>query len=468
MSEIVILGGGVTGLAAGIRLTQVFSGRVRVIEKEAAPGGLASTVDLGGWGADLGSHRVHNNYDPRALELIRPLLGDDLVRRTRLGRIRIAGRFLDYPPNALTLLSGIGWKRGIAAFGDYLTRRKPTADAAVNFESYIESEVGRELYRLFYRPYALKLWGVAPSRLAADPAVQRLTKLSARRLRSDAVRFLLRRKPTYLYPRLGIGQIADALREAFVRAGGTVMTSAEVTGVEIHRPASADSPGSRVAEIRLASGQTLTDPQAVISTLPLRRTLGLIGQTLDPEELSYRALRVLYLMYPAEAASPYETFYIPDPEFRIGRVSQPAAYSPGLAADGRTRIFTVEIPCSEGDSVWTAAADTLAADCHRELIALGIIRPGIPRPECRGSVSLPDLYPVHTIGWKGRLESVLDRAVNASGIYPAGRSALFMHCNIDHCLVMGMRLADHLAGGGSAEDWLGVTRSEFGHFQVKD
>ncbi len=465
MSDLVILGGGVTGLAAGVELLRRSERKVLLIEKADRVGGLASTIDLDGWGADMGSHRVHENYDPRALELIRSLIGADLLVRTRRGRVRVAGKFIDYPPNLLTLLAGIGGMRAVRAAADYLRRGKSRTD---NFKARAESAVGGELYRLFYHPYAVKLWGVDPSLLAADPAAQRTGKLGWRRLLSEAARLVRRRPPSYLYPRHGIRQIAAALRAEFIRLGGTVRTSAEVNAIQTER--------GRVTRIEFrqgpgADGRAVSDirePRAVISTLPLRRTCGLLGADRALNGLGYRALKVLYLFYPASAATPHETYYIPDPDRRIGRVSRPAAYSGDLAADPERALFTVELPCSEGDAVWTAEDGALAADCHRELTGLGILPAGTGLKGIAGSVRIPDLYPVHTIGWKDRLGTVLNDTVRASGVFPAGRSALFLHCNIDHCIVMGTRLARHIADGGGAEAWLRTVQDEFFGFEVKD
>jgi protoporphyrinogen oxidase len=465
VSDAVILGGGVTGLAAGVELLRRSGRKVLLIEKEERVGGLAATVDLDGWGADLGSHRIHENYDPRALELIRSLIGPDLLTRVRRGRVRVAGKFIDYPPNLLTLLAGIGGARSVRAAADYLRRGKAGAD---NFKARAESAVGGELYRLFYHPYAVKLWGIDPSLLAADPAAQRTGKLGWRRLLSEAARLVRRRPASYLYPRHGIGQIAAALRAEFIRLGGTVHTSSEVTAIqaedghvtriEFRQGPGAD--GNGVSEVR--------GPRTVINTLPLRRTCRLLGADQAMSGLRYRSLRILYLLYPAAAATPHETYYIPDPDFRIGRVSRPAAYSAELAADPDRALFTVEMPCSEGDAVWTAGDGPLVADCHRELTGLGILPAGTGLIGIAGSARIPDLYPVHTIGWKDRLGAVLGGAVRSSGSFPAGRSALFLHCNIDHCVLMGTRLARHIADGGGAEAWLRTVQDECFGFEVKD
>ena len=57
--DVAIIGAGLSGLAAGIRLAH-FGKRVCIFERHSAPGGLNSFYSLGGRKYDVGLHAVTN------------------------------------------------------------------------------------------------------------------------------------------------------------------------------------------------------------------------------------------------------------------------------------------------------------------------------------------------------------------------------------------------------------------------
>jgi len=92
-NNVVILGGGPSGLAAGHMLSE--SGRnVLVIERQARVGGLAKTIEHHGFRFDLGGHRFITGN--RQLEtLVREILGGELLVVERSSRSLLDGMFYD-------------------------------------------------------------------------------------------------------------------------------------------------------------------------------------------------------------------------------------------------------------------------------------------------------------------------------------------------------------------------------------
>ncbi len=72
-SEVVVLGSGLTGLAAASQLGD----RAIVLEKNDSPGGLVRTLRLGGWHFDLVVHQLYIP-DPPTLRVVRALMGKTL------------------------------------------------------------------------------------------------------------------------------------------------------------------------------------------------------------------------------------------------------------------------------------------------------------------------------------------------------------------------------------------------------
>jgi len=96
--RIVILGAGITGLTAGWALSKSKGGNVVILEKSDLIGGLATTFTRNGFSFDLGSHRLHDGYDPEVGTLIRDLCGSDLIRRDRRGAHLPSAHTVAVPP----------------------------------------------------------------------------------------------------------------------------------------------------------------------------------------------------------------------------------------------------------------------------------------------------------------------------------------------------------------------------------
>src|SRR5215207_7654564 len=121
--KIIILGGGITGLTVAWELSKHSESPILLIEKNAGAGGLAGSLRQRDRVFDFGSHRIHEQYDPEVLSIIKELLGDELLKRPRRGQIRIRDKFLDYPPSITQVLTSFGLARGIRLVRDFLLSR---------------------------------------------------------------------------------------------------------------------------------------------------------------------------------------------------------------------------------------------------------------------------------------------------------------------------------------------------------
>ena len=106
--------------------------------------------------------------------------------------------------------------------------------AEENFEQWVSNRFGRRLYRIFFKTYTEKVWGIPCTEIRAEWAAQRIQGLSlARALLSGTA---LNHRPAtikslisqFKYPRLGPGQMWEACRDRVIERGGRV--SAEPSG----------------------------------------------------------------------------------------------------------------------------------------------------------------------------------------------------------------------------------------------
>lgn len=464
--RIIILGAGITGLTAAWELSKNSESPVLLIEKNACTGGLAGSLRQRDRVFDFGSHRIHEQYDPEVFAIIKDLLGDDLLKRPRRGTIRIHGKFLDYPPSVIQILTSFGFARGARLAWDFLVSRRhsflpssPTGGPQLqtSFEAYASRAVGKSLYESFYKPYALKLWGVEPAGLSFEPAVSRVRKFEVGEVWKEVKKRVTGGTDThtFYYPARGFGQIAERIQERFIENGGEILFESSIERLELKN-------GSEVEAIlvRTAGGEARRVPaKQFISTVPIDVLHQLICAASDGGEstalgLSWRSLRILYLLTPDKIPSEHETFYFPEPDVIFGRVSEPAKYSPFLTQPAGKSALVVEIPCTFGDEIWNMGDEALAGLCISDLRELKILSAKPGGPSEYFSHKIKNLYPVYALGWKGNLEKALHRFSLIKNLYLVGRPALFLHCNVDHCMAMALKLARFLAAGeGNREDW---------------
>ncbi|HEV2076011.1 MAG TPA: FAD-dependent oxidoreductase, partial [Thermoleophilaceae bacterium] len=264
----VVLGAGPAGLTAAWSLARA-GRRVVVLEAEEQIGGLAKTVVRDGYRFDLGGHRFFTKSEE--VEAVwRQLLGDELLLRPRLSRIYWEGRFLDYPLRVPDVVRKLGPLELARALASYAAASLRTKGEEKTFEDWVTRRFGRRLFELFFKAYTEKVWGVPTSELRSEWAAQRIRGLSlgsaarASVLGSGraGVRSLV---GEFHYPRLGPGQMWDAMAEQIRMLGGEIRTGAPATGLSLrgHRVDAVEAGGDRV------------EAAEVISSLPLRTVTGL-------------------------------------------------------------------------------------------------------------------------------------------------------------------------------------------------
>ena len=217
-ADVVVLGAGPAGLAAAWRVA-LAGHTVTVLDRAPVVGGMAASFEVAGQRVDHGSHRLHPAIDPSILGVLQELLGDDLQRRARHGRLRLGGRWLAFPLEAADFARHLPPRMAVRMVGD--TLRSPTRRVGpdASFPAIVTAGLGPTVAKEFYLPYATKLFGVDPVDLDGELARRRVSGRSAtailRRLaaRGDGRRFF--------YPRRGFGQIPEAIADAASTAGVT-------------------------------------------------------------------------------------------------------------------------------------------------------------------------------------------------------------------------------------------------------
>ena len=457
MHDLAILGAGPAGVGAAFRAARV-GHDVVVLERAPVPGGAAGSFEVGGLRVDFGSHRLHPSIESEILADITGLLGDDLQRRPRRGRIRLDGRWIAFPLRAGDLLRRVSPTFALGAALDMATSwaRRPKADT---FEEVLRAGLGQTLSKRFYFPYARKLWGLEPAEISGEQARRRVAasspgKLLARLLKGSSGPQL------FYYPRRGFGTTWEALAEA-----------AEKNGADFRYGVTARKIKFGADRVQIETGDGMVEAARVWSTVPLP----VLARMADPEpaqsvldgaaRLESRSMVLVYLVLDVDRYTEFDAHYLPEEFTEVTRISEPKNYRDGPDPTGRT-VLCAEIPCSAGDRAWTLDDGALAELVCKSLVAADLPH---PRPVAVEVRRLSHAYPVYRSGYEEAFDALDSWAESVPRLLTFGRQGLFAHDNSHHALAMAWAAADALGPGGSFdEDAWRRARERFRSHVVED
>lgn len=427
MRDLVVLGAGPAGLGAAFRAAEEGLS-VTVLERSDRFGGAAASLEVGGMRVDLGSHRLHPSIRPDILRDLTDLLGDDLQRRERNGRIRLMGRWIAFPLRASDLVRHMPPSFVAGAARDALTGplRKARSDT---FAEVLRAGLGPTICERFYFPYAEKIWGLRPDQLSGEQARRRVTADSPAKVVARIVRGSAsggeRGSSYFWYPKRGYGQISEALATSAAERGADIRLNVAATSLEIE-----DS------GIEVGTGDGSVAARRVFSTIPVST----LARWLTPPEevataarsLRTRAMLLVYLVLSTDRYTPYDAHYLPEPFTPVTRVSEPKNYRTGDDPSGTT-VLCAEIPCDRGDDMWRSSDLTLRSVVEDALSAAGL--PGA-EVEAVHVERLPQVYPIYDVGFDERFGAVDEWVGRFDRVLTFGRQGLFAHDNAHHALAM--------------------------------
>ena len=447
---IAVLGAGPAGLTAGYVLAQAGE-PVVVFEADAQVGGLARTVERDGYRFDLGGHRFFTKSD-EVQRLWHEVLGDELLVRSRLSRIFWRGRFVDYPLRLADVVRKVGPVELARCAASYLAAvTRPRRRAAQTFEQWVCARFGRRLYELFFAAYTEKVWGVPGSEIRAEWAAQRIRTLSFLRMVRAAVfndggrvHSLIEQ---FYYPRLGPGQMWEAMAAEIVAAGGELRLASRVTRIEL---------GDGGVRAVCAGGERL-EVEHVISSLPLRDVVAIADPPAPPDVLAaarglrYRDFLTVALVVSGDDLFPDNWVYVHDPDVRVGRIQNFRAWSEAMVPDAGHTCVGLEYFCFEGDELWSASDAELVERATHELARIGLA--DRRRVERGYVVRVPKAYPIYDERYEERVRVVREWLGSIANLQQIGRNGLHRYNNSDHSMLTALRAVENARSSLDHDLW---------------
>jgi protoporphyrinogen oxidase len=381
-----------------------------------------------------------------------------------MSRIYYNGKFFDYPLKAMNALRGLGIKEAVLCVLSYVWARIHPPKDLTSFEGWTTARFGARLYRIFFKTYTEKVWGVDATEIKADWAAQRIKNLS---LFSAVVNAILPKRnqkdiasliEEFEYPKFGPGMMWERVTELVEAQGTKVLMRTEVKKIH-HRD------GRAYAVTAGSNGGTSTyDASHVISSMPISALLEAMDPPPPPEVLaaarglSYRDFLTVALVVPEEFGFPDNWIYVHSPTVKLGRIQNFGQWSPYMVKEGRT-CLGLEYFVFEGDEVWSSADEDLIEQGKRELATLGLVDPA--KVESGYVVRMPKAYPMYNDTYKANVNIMRSWiAENTPNVFPVGRNGMHKYNNQDHSMYTAMLSVENIFGA-SHDIWSVNVEAEY-------
>ncbi len=444
-APVVVIGAGPAGLTAALTLAHA-GVPVMVCEAGDRVGGIARSESYKGYRFDVGGHRFLTKV-PEIEALWRDWLGDELLTVHRQSRILYDRRFFDYPLRLPNVLGNLGPLESARIVGSYARACLSPVRPEQSFADWVTNRFGDRLYRTFFKTYTEKVWGVPCDVIRADWAAQRIRGLSLTRAVSHAV---FGRTDTtslagsFLYPRLGPGQMWERAADLVVAAGGEVVLNASVERLH-HRGGEI-----RAVTVRRDHGTVDVPARAVISTMPLPALVSALLPSLPAaavhaaSRLTYRDFLIVVLIVAQADMFPDNWIYVHSPDVGVGRIQNFKNWSPALVPDPTRTSVGMEYFCDAGDAIWRSADDELVRLAARELQQIGLASGDTVEDGC--VLRQRRAYPVYDAAYREHVDSVRTALGTIHNLQTTGRNGMHRYNNQDHSMLTGLLAARNLLG----------------------
>lgn len=470
--DTVVIGAGPAGLTTAYSLAKAGQ-RVHVFEQDPKyVGGISRTVNYKGFLFDIGGHRFFSK-SKEVVDLWNEILPEDFVDRPRLSRIFYKGKFYAYPLKAFEALRNLGILESIACVASFSVAQLFPTKSPATFHQWVRNQFGERLFRIFFKTYTEKVWGMGCDEISADWAAQRIKGLSLAGAVFDGLRrslgFRLSTPTTaksliesFRYPRRGPGMMWEAAAEKFRALGGSLAMGRTLESLSFNEDRSLWT----ITVVTESGDRETYCANDVVSSAPIRDLMGRI----EPKPLSlfqsrtlrYRDFLTVVLIGHPQHELPDNWIYIHDPDLKVGRVQNFRSWSPDMIPDGVSTCLGLEYFCFEGDGLWTAPDAELIELAKAEIGKVGLMHAGDIYDAC--VVRQKKAYPVYDETYSESIEIIRrEIALRYPGLHLVGRNGMHKYNNQDHAMMTGMLTAENILAGRSVFDtWQVNQDAEYG------
>ncbi|MBD2387211.1 NAD(P)/FAD-dependent oxidoreductase [Cylindrospermum sp. FACHB-282] len=464
---VVIIGAGPAGLTSAYQLVKQGIKPI-VLEKADKVGGIARTEIYKGYRFDIGGHRFYTKVE-EVQKLWQEVLGEDFLKVPRMSRIYYRNRFFNYPLSIFNTLSNIGIIESLLILLSYFKAQLWPCPQEDTLDQWVTNRFGSRLYKIFFKTYTEKVWGIPCNKIQAEWAAQRIKGLS---LKTAILNALFGSNDTktlikeFDYPALGPGMMWEKFQEAVDSKGGQVCLNTGVIRIERE--------GNHINKIiAQKDGETFQIAgENFISTMPVTTLIDRLDPPAPDEviqaakSLNYRNFIIVSLIIDAKDLFPDNWIYVHSSEVKVGRIQNFKNWSPEMVPDANKTCLGMEYFCSYGDEIWTMSDSELLDLATTEIARLGLaeankVEDGVVLRQAKA-------YPVYDRDYRQHLQVIQKYLENFDNLQTIGRNGMHRYNNQDHSMLTGMLAVRNLLGENNDLWEVNTERSYYEEFTKDD
>jgi protoporphyrinogen oxidase len=511
----IIIGAGPAGLTAAYELLTRTDIIPVIIEKSVDIGGISKTVNYKGNRIDIGGHRFFSKSDrvmnwwmkmmpvqpeeKKAFTVTyqrhsRTVKAEEclshgaashdtdkvMLVRHRLSRIYFLRKFFTYPIQlSLDTLKKLGIGRTTKTLLSYLKARLFPRKPERNLEDFFVNRFGNTLYRMFFKDYTEKVWGVPCTKISAEWGAQRIKGISIGKAIAHAARSLAPRKrhpdndigqkdtetsliEKFLYPKFGPGQLWEEVARQVKEMGGIIDMHRDVRQI--------CTTGDRITAIEAVeslSGEVIRyEGDYFFSTMPVQELIAGMGQSVPANVqeiaagLQYRDFITVGVLLKDQEILPDTWIYIQEKDVKVGRLQIFNNWSPHMVKDESTVWLGMEYFCNTTDAFWQLPDDEIQRLAIAELEKMGLIR--LENVLDSTVLRMEKTYPAY-FGTYTRFEELRSFTDQLANLFLVGRNGMHKYNNSDHSMLTAMVSVDNIIAGviSKANIWSINTEQEY-------
>jgi len=511
----IIIGAGPAGLTAAYELLQRTDIIPIILEKSGDIGGISKTVNYKGNRIDIGGHRFFSKSDrvmawwmkimpvqsqpesqftvtyrrgARTIKTEEPLRHDCensdkvMLVRKRLSRIYFLRKFFDYPLQlSFDTLKKLGLGRTLAILRSYvwsiIFQRLPEK----NLEDFFINRFGNKLYRLFFKDYTEKVWGMPCTKISPEWGAQRVKGISIGKAIVHAAKSLNPKKNSsddinqkgtetsliekFLYPKYGPGQLWEEVARLVQEKGGQIHMHQEVQ--KIHYK---EGGITGVTTSNNSTGQMgVWEGDYFFSTMPVQELVaGMDGPV--PEKvkevaagLQYRdfiTVGVLLKSFTEHLDLKDTWIYVQEKNVQVGRLQLFHNWSPYMVKEPGQVWLGMEYFCNCGDALWSQPDEAIKKLALEELekMAIAEVKDVLDATVLR----MEKTYPAY-FGTYSEFDKVSTYLDGFENLFLVGRNGMHKYNNSDHSMLTSMVAVDNIGAGitSKANVWAVNTEQDY-------
>lgn len=430
-----ILGAGPAGLSIGYYAKKK-NIPFTINEGSNQVGGNCRTIKNGDFKFDTGAHRFHDKI-PSVTQEIKELMGDELLIVKSPSKIYKDGVMIDFPINFSSLLHSLSLGQICDILIENTFKRFSNGSMEKNFKNRAYHTYGKTLSNLFLINYTEKLWGRSADLLQENVAGDRLKNLDLPSIIKQKVLGFNKYKNldgTFFYPQNGFGSIFESMANHI--GFDKINTNTPVKKITHKR--------GKITGL-VCGNSKITDPEMVISSLPLDKTIHLMDPTppneilLAVNEIGYRNIKICVLFLDTPFFSENASIYFPDRKLNFTRIYEPKNRSAHMAPMDKTCIV-IECPYDSGDQL-----SSMRNDEFYEMIINDLVNENLIKKDQIIDYDIFDMnnaYPILDLSMKEKKKKILSYLHTFENMYLIGRNAEFQYLHTHDIIAKGRKLIE--------------------------